>query len=159
MAKPTTRIPLWASGGTKVDPGASKESAGWQAVERPPAHWFNWILHTIGEWLGYYETVTPYYIGRIRGGATPIVISEAGDTTINTFAPASSDIQIGFSSAISSTSTVVAIVSGANNSHNYYGVWNDATEFELSAFQNSDGAPVNLNSGSPEFNIIIYDLT
>lgn len=54
--KPTVRIPDWASTGTKVDPGAGQEAAGWDAGDRPPAHWWNWILGAVGEWLDYADT-------------------------------------------------------------------------------------------------------
>jgi hypothetical protein len=55
--KPTDRILDWASGGTTVDPGGSKEAAGWLVSERPPAHWWNWMLSSFGQWLTYFETV------------------------------------------------------------------------------------------------------
>ena len=54
--KPTTRIPDWASGGTRTDPGAGKEASGWAVSERPPAQWWNWILGAIGDWLSWSET-------------------------------------------------------------------------------------------------------
>ena len=54
--KPTTRIPDWASGGTRTDPGAGKEASGWAVSERPPAEWWNWILGAIGDWLSWSET-------------------------------------------------------------------------------------------------------
>ena len=53
--KPTTRIPDWASGGTRTDPGAGKEASGWNASERPPAQWWNWLLGAIGDWLTYLD--------------------------------------------------------------------------------------------------------
>ena len=54
--KPTERIPDWASGGTRTDPGAGKEASGWAVSERPPAQWWNWILGAIGDWLTWSET-------------------------------------------------------------------------------------------------------
>jgi hypothetical protein len=54
--KPSDRILDWASGGTTTDPGGAKEAAGWLVSERPPANWWNWILSSFGQWLGWSET-------------------------------------------------------------------------------------------------------
>lgn len=51
--KPTERILDWASGGTKTDPGAGKEAAGWIANDRPPGNWWNYILSSFGKWISY----------------------------------------------------------------------------------------------------------
>jgi len=87
MAKPTKRILDWASSGNAVDPGASKEANGWFIAERPPAYWWNWILQSFGEWLGYFETVTdttPVAVLVIEtdysGGPGPSIIKEIGAT-------------------------------------------------------------------------------
>ena len=57
--KPTKRILDWASGGTKTDPGAAKEAAGWLTSDRPPAQWWNWVLSSFGDWLTYFDQFTP----------------------------------------------------------------------------------------------------
>jgi hypothetical protein len=63
--KPTVPIPTWAtapeSGGI-IDPGSAKRALGWQAAgaglaygEQPPYQWFNYMMNSYGQWLGYFN--------------------------------------------------------------------------------------------------------
>lgn len=67
ITKPTGLSNIWASGGTKIDPGTSKVSIGW-VVQLPPYEYQNWVdnrqdqaiahisQHGIPEW----DSVTEY---------------------------------------------------------------------------------------------------
>lgn len=41
----TKELPIWNKPGTK--PPQSKIDAGWEAADKPPADWFNWLFYTI----------------------------------------------------------------------------------------------------------------
>jgi len=103
--KPTVRIPLWASGGTRTDPGGGKEATGWLPDERPPANWWNWVWNAMGQWAEYFETVTdqplPIAVGRVQTGATPSVVFNSGPALAATPAvAAASTVTVNFASPI-----------------------------------------------------------
>lgn len=66
ISKPTGLSNIWASGGTKVDPGSSKVNIGW-VVQLPPYEYQNWVdnrqdqaiahisQHGVPEWDGITE--------------------------------------------------------------------------------------------------------
>ncbi len=55
MAKPTT-VPGWnTDGSNRTNPGAGKRATGWAPGERPPANYFNWLLHWLGAWAEYLD--------------------------------------------------------------------------------------------------------
>ena len=118
--KPTTRIPDWASGGTRTDPGAGKEASGWTASERPPAQWWNWILSSFGQWLSWAETsidaieplipLIPVAIGSVD--STGAAAYQKG-VTISSFGYTGNDLLINFSSALCTSATASSVhVSG-----------------------------------------------
>jgi hypothetical protein len=61
MARPTVRLPTWATdGGADVtDPGASKQDDGWIESEAPAADHTNWLLNNIGQWLSWFDQIKP----------------------------------------------------------------------------------------------------
>jgi hypothetical protein len=58
--KPSEGHATWTDGAVSkiTDPGASKKLLGWEANERPPFDFFNWILFVLNEWQLYFEEVT-----------------------------------------------------------------------------------------------------
>ena len=153
MAKPTTRIPLWARLGTKVDPGTSKESTGWQAVERPPAHWFNWILHTIGEWLGYFEETTDEliaqpriaYAAHITLGTVQDIEWEKGDTGVLT-PSGGANAWIDLANTYSTTSSAVLATQRFGTDELVLKTqWGGTSRIVLQGYLSSTGAGVDLN--------------
>ena len=99
--KPTPRIPDWASGGDRTDPGAGKEATGWVPSERVPAEWWNWLLGAIGDWLSWSET-------SIDANETDIAALQAweskalGHITVASGATTDSAGSFGFSSDVQS---------------------------------------------------------
>lgn len=59
MAKPPSHID-WTDGDSSkvLDPGSSKKLLGWQANERPPFRFMNWLFWRIDAWLKYFEETT-----------------------------------------------------------------------------------------------------
>lgn len=58
MATKPTTLPQWATSGDRVEPAASKKAQGWVGGvggDRPPAQWWNWLLHLIYLWLQYVD--------------------------------------------------------------------------------------------------------
>jgi hypothetical protein len=97
--KPTPRIPVWASTGSKTDPGGTKEAAGWSASEKPPANWFNWLLNSIGQWLGYFDDLVPCHSVAFIENSDTIVWSK-GVTGVTAIGGASDHIIIELSETI-----------------------------------------------------------
>lgn len=56
MSKPT-HDPTWATdtGASITDPGSTKQADGWVADERPPAHYFNWWMNLIGDYVDFFR--------------------------------------------------------------------------------------------------------
>ena len=54
MAQPTSHLE-WTDGDPSkvVEPSAGKKLAGWQALEKPPAEFFNWLFYTTDLWNKY----------------------------------------------------------------------------------------------------------
>lgn len=54
--KPST-LPRWATGATGIaattEPASGDKDDGFAVGDRPPAGWFNWLLHTIYLWAEY----------------------------------------------------------------------------------------------------------
>lgn len=61
--KPATK-PEWTVGNPDfalktIEPDAAKKESGWNAAERPPHQFMNWLLYNLGtEWLNYFEDIT-----------------------------------------------------------------------------------------------------
>lgn len=112
--KPTPRIPVWASTGSKTDPGASKEAAGWNVSEKPPAEWINWVDNAIGQWLEYFETYTdelakPIAAGWvITGDTAPGVQWETGIGV--TYGTTGDDVTLTLDSAVAAASSTALII-------------------------------------------------
>ncbi len=51
-AKPGS-IPVWATGGSIVEPAAGKKTTGHVAAEQPPAEHLNWLFNLLGQWATY----------------------------------------------------------------------------------------------------------
>lgn len=82
MARPT-KIPRWATTGSRVEPTELKKDAGWATQEKPPAQTMNWLHGYAGDWItwldgdetvaailrnGYTNAGTTWaYIGPIQG--------------------------------------------------------------------------------------------
>jgi hypothetical protein len=49
---------IWATTGTKVDPGVGPKDTGFGVAARPPASWLNYLLNLIARWIAYLEAVT-----------------------------------------------------------------------------------------------------
>lgn len=81
--KPIVRIPLWASAGTIIDPGASEEAAGWVAGERAPAAWANWLPNALGQWAEYFEDVTDENVADLALRLLKAGDAMTGDLDIN----------------------------------------------------------------------------
>jgi hypothetical protein len=60
MARPD-ELPRWADGVDALitEPSEGKKTIGWDAGERPPAQFFNWLLNRIYQWLVYADQVIP----------------------------------------------------------------------------------------------------
>jgi hypothetical protein len=116
--KPTVRIPVWSSTGTKTDPGAGKEASGWSIAERPPAYWFNWILNAVGQWLGYFNNVIDEFVwtGRIDLDVSPAIIWQRGIVTNTDLVPQGDELDVVFSNNVVSATTNGAIFITGNSS-------------------------------------------
>lgn len=58
--KPSTKL-NWVTSNdpTKViEPTTLKKNGGWEALEKPPFQWFNWLFNITDQWLKYLETFT-----------------------------------------------------------------------------------------------------
>ena len=54
VSKPNIVLPTWAISTTIIqEPSETKKEQGWQVSEKPPAHWMNWILNSICQYLSY----------------------------------------------------------------------------------------------------------
>lgn len=53
MATRPTKIPRWADDpeASIVEPAESKKNIGWEAAEKPPASYFNWLFSSIIAWI------------------------------------------------------------------------------------------------------------
>ena len=62
LPKPTTR-PNWTYGNPNFgvvtqEPSSGKKLNGWDAGERPPREFVNWVFWILSQWLDYFESVT-----------------------------------------------------------------------------------------------------
>ena len=63
LPKPTSK-PDWTVGNPSfgtitIEPSAAKKLTGWQADEKPPHEFFNWLFFNVGtEWIDYLESIT-----------------------------------------------------------------------------------------------------
>lgn len=109
-----------------MDPGGAKEAAGWLVSERPPAHWWNWILNSFGQWLTWAETsidaiepLVPQVLGKISvssGTAT----EATGGTGIDSDATTaySNRVDVYFDTVYSNTQYIaLGVSSSASNDH------------------------------------------
>lgn len=86
MARPAT-IFTWATSGSKTDPGAGRKTSGFRPGETLPAHWLNWLLGVLGDWITWINAQVPAkdeantFAGNqtVSGGGL-IVNGAAGDT-------------------------------------------------------------------------------
>jgi len=163
MAKPTKRILDWASSGNAVDPGASKEANGWFIAERPPAYWWNWILQSFGEWLGWLgrSGASVRYTGLVELGASPQVLWETGDS-ISGFAAATNDIDLTFTTGVASSTDNSVFIQGRSDNLGQYLFecgWTSTTTLRLHGYDPNDSTDQNLNVGtsSPVVWILIYE--
>lgn len=55
MAERPTTVPRWADGdeASVVEPAESKKTIGWEAAEKPPAAYFNWLFKLITQWIAW----------------------------------------------------------------------------------------------------------
>jgi len=52
MAAPTSSVDWATDGGAEVsEPSAPQKATGFVHAEKPPAHWINWILKNLDEWI------------------------------------------------------------------------------------------------------------
>lgn len=60
MAARPTKIPRWADDpeASIVEPPELKKDVGWEAAEKPPASYFNWLFFSIIEWVKWLADVT-----------------------------------------------------------------------------------------------------
>lgn len=58
---------VFATSGTKVDPGAPKKDVGFVTAERIPASWLNYLFNLVAQWLGYLEAVTLEISNKLPG--------------------------------------------------------------------------------------------
>src|SRR5690554_3330220 len=67
MATKPTDLPEWATdpGADITEPPVGKKAAGWTALEKPPAQWFNWFFNLVYQWIIYLNDLT---IGTIEVG-------------------------------------------------------------------------------------------
>lgn len=71
MAAKPSATTGWGTG-TAIEPSAGKKALGWQANERPPAPYLQWLFKRIEDWLAY-----------LKDGALEGAHSFAGATTFN----------------------------------------------------------------------------
>ncbi len=57
-----TQLPEWNAEGS--EPGQDKKDEGWEAGEKPPADWFNWLFNRTKESLEELDTA----VTEIDGG-------------------------------------------------------------------------------------------
>ena len=89
MAVPTkpNPNPIWASGGTSVDPGTTKRSTGW-IKEIPPFEQFNWILFMLNQFVAHvnargipeWDSTTSYDAGALVMGSDTVVYRSLTNT-------------------------------------------------------------------------------
>lgn len=101
MPKPSPQF-TWTDGSpTKVvEPSGPKKILGWQALERPPFEYMNWLFYHISNWLLYFESVTdlrPLTVQAVASSYSPttadhVILFDAttGNKTVNLPAAASS---------------------------------------------------------------------
>jgi hypothetical protein len=54
MSKPATKPEFASDGGALIaDPGTPKRHAGFLVDEAVPAHWLNWLLRNVSQWIDY----------------------------------------------------------------------------------------------------------
>ena len=60
MATKPIKKPSWMSGISSpevVEPSAGKKIDGWNADERPPAEYFNWLFQNLSDWVDYLDQI------------------------------------------------------------------------------------------------------
>lgn len=66
MATKPSSKPEWMTGITGpevVEPSAGKKADGWNADERPPREFFNWLFQNISDWIDYLDEVGDFLAG------------------------------------------------------------------------------------------------
>lgn len=92
MAIPTkpNPNPVWASGGSIVDPGDSKRTLGW-VKETPPFEFENFILNRINQFIAHinargipaWDAVTSYDAGGLVMGSNTTVYKSLTNDNVN----------------------------------------------------------------------------
>jgi hypothetical protein len=112
--EPSERLLDWSSAGSNTDPGGSKESAGWDVSERPPAEWLNWLSNTRDSWISHLadlRTLIPRAAFRIdspasTGGAAGSVDWSIGEGIASlAWATGNLGIEVNFDNDIISSGT------------------------------------------------------
>ena len=77
IPKPPQGHATWTDGDLSkiTDPGAPKKLLGWEASERPPHDFMNWLLFVLNEWQIYFESVTDEFIAEFDA-----VVADTGGT-------------------------------------------------------------------------------
>jgi hypothetical protein len=161
--KPVVRIPNWASGGTKTDPGAGKEAAGWEVNERPPASWFNWIYNAFGQWISWAEdSIDDLEVRRVQAfgrvasngsGGASVVYNGSGLAAPSILGSA---LRVNTSITFSSTASMMAVATCESDSAcNLAAEIIDTNTVEINGTLTSTGGVWNFSSTATEINIII----
>ena len=163
--KPTTRIPDWASGGTRTDPGAGKEASGWAVSERPPAQWWNWLLGAIGDWLTWSETsiddledAGSKVLGSIATSTGTSVGSVEG-VNLNIASVVSSDdsqgrVTVNFTTSFADIYYEVIVTPGISfDKHYFIPIIKTASACTIAAYDHATDSPVVLSSDVVRFTI------
>ena len=87
MAAKPTEVPVWATSGTRTDPGAGKKAIGWVSPEKPPDAFFNWLFGVTGDWLSFlderFSTGTSSTTQMISPGGLSYLFLDASEARLN----------------------------------------------------------------------------
>lgn len=63
MTTRPSKVPTWATTGSRVEPSDGRKETGWLVEDKPPAQYLNWMQGLNGEWLEFFrETTIPQSI-------------------------------------------------------------------------------------------------
>ena len=66
ISKPSD-VPTWATDGDKLQPPAGKQAQGFVPRERATAQHFNWLFHSIGNWMKWLNSMFGQSISSVPG--------------------------------------------------------------------------------------------
>lgn len=159
--KPTDRILDWGSGGTTTDPGGAKEAQGWVVDERPPAFWWNWILNSFGQWLGWaedsiddLEPTKIHAFGNFRTGASPTIdFNGAGLSSIG--AGSANAIDLDLSVTFDSEPEMCVLITSEDSLYHVSASPQDANTIRFFASDISTGSVIDLQTSALKIHVSV----